>query len=436
MSTLSEFLMTDGTGKEIAGAIQQVANAITGERGGLIYGFHIDHSESDPDAKVTYLKDAIGMTPAHMDYDSGVFDYGSWEDAFFMPRPCMLKSDGTVGYYLSPNNYAKKEDGTTNSDVASTSYDGNAMMEWGRNGKKIWMKIVPSNDRKSVSIYIADHKADEGFHDWAFHNSNGESVDHFYTAIYNGSVVSSKMRSLSGQQVSKSLQASAEVTDAQANGATMWDIEKKADIDLINALLVLMAKTTDTQTAYGKGLCTGGTEAINDAFRTGVHNDKGLFYGTNSDAIASGSYGNAVKVFGMENWWGFQWRRYLGHIMVNGVQKLKLTYGKEDGTGCTGFNLTGADYLTEGVTPTGTSGGYIDEMNYSENGMLPKNASGDSTHHYCDGLWFNNAITSVPFRGGHSCNGARCGAFCVDLHTSASTADWSVGAALSCKPLA
>lgn len=432
----TEFLMTDGTGKEIADAVERVASAITGAKSGLIYGFHIDHSEADPDAKVTYLKDAIGMTPAHMDYDSGEFDYGSWEDAFFMPRPCMLTSAGTVGYYLDPDDYTKKEDGVTASDVANTSYGGNAMMEWGRNGKKIWMKIVPSNDKKSVSIYIADHKADEGFHDWPFHNSNGESVAHFYTAIYNGSVVSSTMRSISGQAVSKSLQASAEVTAAQANGATMWDIEKKADIDLINALLILMAKSTDTQTAYGQGLCSGGSEAINNGFTTGVHNTKGLFYGTNSDTIASGSYGNAVKVFGMENWWGFQWRRYLGHIMVNGIQKLKLTYGKEDGSGCEGFNLTGADYLTEGVTPTGTSGGYIDEMNYSENGMLPKNAGGTQTSDYCDGLWINNSITSVPQRGGDSNAGALCGALYVNLGSAASTARWYIGAALSCKPLA
>ena len=54
---------------------------------------------------------------------------------------------------------------------------------------------------------VADHKADEGFHDWPFHNKNGQSVAHFYTPIYNGSVISSKMRSLSGQQVSKSLAA-------------------------------------------------------------------------------------------------------------------------------------------------------------------------------------------------------------------------------------
>lgn len=435
MSAVTKAILLDETGRAIAGAIERVADAIGGAKGGIVYGFHIDNSESDPEEKVTYLRDAVGMIPAKMDFGTGVFDYGSWEDAFFMPRPCMLKSDGTVDYYLKPGDYSKKEDGTA-SDVSNTSYAGNAMMEWGRNGKKIWMKIAPSNDKKSVDIFIADHKADADFHDWPFHSSNGESVPHFYTAIYNGSVISSTMRSLSGQQVSKTLQASAEVTAAQANGATMWDIEKKADIDLINALLVLMAKSTDTQTAYGKGLCTGGTEAINDAFRTGVHDAKGLFFGTNSDAIASGSYGNAVKVFGMENWWGFQWRRYLGHIMVNGVQKLKLTYGKEDGTDCVGFNLTGADYLSEGATPAGTSGGYIDVMHFSENGMLPKNASGDSTHHYCDGLWFNNAITSVPFHGGGSSDGARCGAFCVYLSGTASTAHWSIGAALSCKPLA
>lgn len=81
-----------------------------------IYGFHIDSEESDPYACVTYLEDAVGMTPAHMNYATGEFDYGSWEDAFFMPKPCMLKYDGTVDYYLDPNDYSKKEDGTA-SDV-------------------------------------------------------------------------------------------------------------------------------------------------------------------------------------------------------------------------------------------------------------------------------------------------------------------------------
>ena len=47
-----------------------------------------------------------------MDFTNGKFDWGSWRDAFFIPRPCMLRSDGTVAYYLNENNYALKEDGS------------------------------------------------------------------------------------------------------------------------------------------------------------------------------------------------------------------------------------------------------------------------------------------------------------------------------------
>lgn len=73
-----------------------------------VYGFHINSKESDPSKAVTYLLDAVGMTPAKMDYANSKFDYGSWKNAFFMPKPCMLKSDGTVDYYLDQNDYSKR----------------------------------------------------------------------------------------------------------------------------------------------------------------------------------------------------------------------------------------------------------------------------------------------------------------------------------------
>ena len=180
-----------------------------------------------------------------------------------MPKPCMLKYDGTVDYYLNPDDYTKKADGTA-SDIADSTYGGNAMMEWGRDGKKIWLKVLPSGDGKSANIYIADYKVDEGFHDYSFHNSKGINAEHFYTPIYNGSVISSKMRSLSGQQVSKSLQASAEITAAKANnpGADeLWNIECMADRILINFLLILMGKSTNTQAIFGQGANTGGSKA-------------------------------------------------------------------------------------------------------------------------------------------------------------------------------
>lgn len=438
-----ERILMDDTGKALEKAINRVATAINNQAG-IIYGFHISNSESDPAPKVTYLKDAVGMTPAHMNFSTGLFDYGSWSDPFFMPRPCMLKSDGTVDYYLDPDDYTKKEDGTA-SDVANTSYDGNAMMEFGKPGQKIWMKKVPDAGNLGASVFIADYQADPDFHDWPFHNSEGVSMDHFYTPIYNGSIISNKMRSLSGQQVSNKKTCPQEITAAQLNnpaGQLMWNTEMHCDIDLINMLLILMGKSVNVQAVFGEGLHTGGSEAINNNFRTGVHNTKGLFYGTNSGTVTSSDFSNAVKVFGMENWWGFQWRRYQGHVMVNGVQKVKNTYGTEDGSSSNSYTVdgvpTGDGYKSTGAPAlSGTSGNYIKTEYFTEDGMFPCGSlDGSATTYYCDTCWYNNSGVMVPFRGGSSSSGSKDGAFSLNLSGSASGSTWNIGACLSCKPLA
>ena len=103
-------------GQNIADALYEIKNVLLNNGGSTVYGFHVNSNESDPSACVTYLRDAVGMTPAKMDFTNGKFDWGSWRDAFFIPRPCMLRSDGTVAYYLNENNYALKEDGTA-SDI-------------------------------------------------------------------------------------------------------------------------------------------------------------------------------------------------------------------------------------------------------------------------------------------------------------------------------
>ena len=436
MSTVTKPVILDETGKAIANAISEVANAVKSGTSGHIYGFIIDGNESNPSAAVSYTDDAVGLTPAHMDFTNDVFDYGSWKDAFFMPRPCMLKSNGTVDYYLQENDFSKKIDGTA-SDITDATYDGNAMMEWGKDGKKIWMKVTPIGT-KSGKVQIADYRADEGFHDYPFHNCLGISADHFYTPIYNGSLdTNSKMRSLSGKTVSKSLAGTAEITAAKANNPStneLWNIECFADRLLINALLILMGKSLNTQAVFGQGLNASGSEAINNGFTTGVHNAKGLFYGTNSGAAAT--YTNAVKVFGMENYYGFQWRRQNGLIKVNSDVRTKFTYGQEDGSTVTGYNTDGTGYKSTGVTPSGTSGGYISQMKFTEDGMFPEVASGSDSTYYADGLWFNNSATTFAFVGGYSNVGALVGAFCLNLSSAVSDAYWSVGAAVSCKPLA
>ena len=422
----------DETGKRIAASLAGIEKAL--KRGTYtLYAFHINGNESNPSAKVTYLEDAKGMTPAGMDYTNGKFNYGSWEDAFFMPRPCMVLQEGIVDYYLDPDDYTKKEDGTA-SDIADTSYAGNAMMEWGQNGKKIWYKVVPDpGDVTSGTVYICDEQLDPSYHAWNFINNQGREVDHFYTPIFNGCSVNDGtndvMRSMSGLAITQSLSGTEEITRCKRNNKgsdVLWYTEVVADRILINFLLILMGKSTDTETVFGNGLVTGSQTALNN-YRTGALNDKGLFFGYNDQT-------HGVKVFGMENWWGAQWRRTAGYVKNGSDQRIKLTYGRQDGTTADGYNTDGSGYHSMGITPTGTSGGYIDVMNFNEWGMFGKNSSGSSSTHYCDGQWFNNSATTYALFGGASAFGLLCGAFCCTLSNTVSSATWNIGVALSYRP--
>lgn len=432
MSTVTEPVILDKTGKEIAAELNGIRTLLA--RGShVLYGFHIDGSESDPAAKVTYLEDAVGMTPAYMDYANSKFNYGSWAGAFFMPRPCMVRQTGGVDYYLDPDDYTKKEDGTA-SDISDTSYAGNAMMEWGQNGKKIWYKVVPDDgDETSASVYISDERLDPDYHAWSFISNQCVEVDHFYTPIYNGSVVDSVMRSMSGLAVTQSLAggATGEINAAKGNNKdsnVCWFIEVLADRILINFLLILMGKSTDTQTVFGRGLDSGSQAALT-AYRTGALDASGMFFG-----YSDGSHG--VKVFGMENYWAAQWRRHAGFVKVGAAEKIKLTYGQQDGSTVDGYNTDGSGYIDIGVTPDGSSGGYISEMAFNEYGAFPKTMSGSATTHFCDACWFNNGATTYALFGGCSDHGLRCGAFASGLSSGAGAVTWYCGAAVSYKPLA
>ena len=410
-------------GDRIANALEQIANNRV--RGYKLYGFHLNNNESDPDAKITYIADAIGAVPAKMDYTKGLFDYGSWLNAFFMPRPCMVKYGGQVDYYLNPENYAQKVDGTP-SDVANEAYDGNAMMEWGRDGKKIWMKIVP--DETGASVYFSDIQVDSTFHAYAFYNKNNVLMDHFYTPIYNGyKDASGKMRSISGKAISNSLSGTAEITACTANGEG-WYTECIVDRMLINMLLILISKSTSTQTVFGQGMTSGG-ESTMKAYLTGSLDAKGMFYGYSTTD-------KAVKVFGMENYWGCQWRRHAGLIQKGGKAYYKLTRGTADGSTATDFNTDGTGYIEHIGALLGTSGQWQSTQAFDTNLMIPSGGGASDSTHMCDHYWVNTGATTYALLGGYSGNGSSCGAFFLFLNYGVSTAFWYLGCAPSLKPLA
>lgn len=410
-----------------------------------VYGYRIYGTEANPASAVSYHVQYNGdnvvnynYSPAYVNLSTGVMNSGDWNlvDDFFIPRSCMLKNNCEVDYYLCEDDETKKADGVTASDIADTSYTGNAMMEWGRDNQKIYRKIVPdSNPTNGCVVYIANYKADEGFDDWPFYDANGNSIDHFYTPKYNGSLISGKLRSISGQIPCNTHTGAEEVSYATANnvnGSTEWYTEVLADRQLINSLLVMIGRSINTQAVFGEGYTTGGTAASSLA-NSGTLNGKGQWFGS----LTNNDKNKGVKVFGMEHWWGNIWRRTAGWLLVNGAQKIKLTWSKADGTTQVGYDATGSGYHTiSDCTPGGTSGGYTNVMRHDSKGLFPKTASGSDSTYYCDGLWYNNSGTMYAFVGGPCNDGAHCGAFCANLSTAFSNSSWNLGAALSCKPLA
>jgi hypothetical protein len=395
-----------------------------------VYGWHVDPNESNPDSAVTYLKDAIGMTPAAM--GATTFDYGSWADAWFMPKPCMVKSDGTVDYYLDPNDYTKKADGTA-SDVADLTYDGNAMMEW----PLIWYKYEGTSVAGEGYFYVANAKIDDSYHCWCNYDADGNIINHFYTAIYNGTGTT-KLRSMSGVATTNAngcgkTSGSTEVTRATANNTTdktEWYIDVFCDRMLINGLCILISKSLNSQAKFGNGLVTGSETGKND-YTTGDLNDKGLFWGDITNQTAG------VKVFGMENWWGLVWHRTAGCVgLANGNYAIKQTWSTVDGSSTTGYNSSGDGYIAAGIRP-GNSEQYVKQMTYANDCYLPLLASGaTSTTYYCDYWYTANTSLTYLLVGGYAGASAYAGLSDFRLSDAFSRAYWDIGACLSLKPLA
>ena len=397
-----------------------------------LYGFKLDQNESDPNSMITYLSDCDNKyyESAKMNYTADTFNYGDWSDAWFIKnlKPCMLKYDGTVDYELDKNDYTKKTDGT-DSDVANASYGGNAMVGI----PKVYWKIVDNGDN-TANIYICDKKLDDDFHCWSHIDNNGNEIDYCYMPIYNGSNVNGVLRSISGKAPMGGQTAKTEITYAKANNTgsdIIWYTELFNDRMLINLLLLLIGKSTDTQTVFGTGNNNSYVSTSNTGVKnTGTMNTKGLFWG-NQDNVSG------VKVFGMEHWYGNVWRRIGGWINDKGTQKIKMTYGQSDGSTTDGYNETGSGYISiGGATPSGTSGGYISKMLITDNGLIPTIVSGSATTYYCDGFWFTNSQVDYAVVGGDSVNRYSNGTFSLGLNCAVSDADWDLAAAISCKPLA
>lgn len=397
--------------------------------GQWIYSFTRIMNESVPSEKIVYRGTNEHYKPAYMDFSSDTFKYEDWANAPFLLKdrlaPCVLGFNGEVEYFLNPNNYKQKEDGTV-SDVTNTALDINCFMRI-----KLLYRRKKGNADGNTEVDISNEKVNDDYKPYGgFVKPDGTLREYIYLPIYRGSLVNGKCRSMSGNLTPMSGQtAQNERNYCQANG-TGHDMITHADRELIEDLFNLMFKNTDSQSVLGQGKSNGGSD-VGACLKSGTMDEKGLFYGSTSTAVG-------VKLFGMENRYASQWERVLGEVLVNGVRKVKLCQGTSDGSTVSDFNFTGEGYITLSELPTisGTSGGYISkEQTVDDIGTFPIVISGSSTTNECDGMWYNNSGTMVALRGGASDAGALCGVFCSSLNGPASAAHWYLGSSVSYKPL-
>lgn len=383
--------------------------------------------------------DNQGYRPIKMIFDTDVeknaLDWGDWENAQFMPKPCMLRNNGTVDYYLNPNNYNQKADGSPTTDISDVNYDGNAMMEWS--------PVFTKNETIGTKhyIYYCSEKLDDSYECYSAKKDDGTYGEYWYMPIYEGRVVNNVMRSLStgtdGTGAGAALPTASttmdqEMTYAKANG-TGWNITNWADENLVAMLGVLVMGRLNCAIAIGYN-CGSGSSLTH---KVGTGNQKGMFFGH----YTTSAY--ATKFFGMENWWGHRWRRCVGLITKDYKVFVKMTKSIVDGSTVQNYNSTADGYINTGITVPAMSGSYFVDVANSKYGYaiptaLTKykgdtgTAGGSASTYYCDGGWSAGGVGAL-ISGGAVSSGTVSGLFCFYVANAPSYAYWYLGASLSFK---
>ena len=393
----------------------------------IIYEFTINPNDSNPATRVSYPAGCVNenFTPAKMNFATDQFEYGDWEHAFFQPRPVMVKFNGQVDYELYKDDYTLKSDGYTPSDVANTSYAGNAMIAF----PQVWFKY--EMDGPLMHVYVSNKQVDESYHCYTHYNKLGVLVDEIFIMIYQpakdtawrGTTTDPLMRSISGTTILTNNSGTNEIlwaenTNKKATGAN-WSLWDYGMFQMINMLLTLMGRSTDCEKTYGCGRYSGANS------KTGEADKKGMFYGTSGNGM--------LKIFGIENCYANYWKRCNGccYSTTDGL-RVKLTETTIDGSTVQGYNTDGTGYVHNTGTFTGSSGGYISQATLNENGIFPTVASGSATTYFCDGLWWANGGFAIV--GGSYDNGSLAGCFTVVLDGAVSFSSSYRGGSLSCKP--
>jgi hypothetical protein len=361
----------------------------------IIYGVLIDEGNSNPETSVTYTDGAIGMQPANVSQAAAT----EWDATpiFNQIKPCMFK-DGAVNYYLNPNDFTKKADGSA-ADISSGN-DGDVMIEIPKLGLSITKNV------NAVLVKLTNEPNNPDFRYYAHTRYTEGDRDKLYIGAYKAFVTNSVLYSLSGKSPA---------TDTTLNNFRTYAHNKGTGYDqisfyartLVQALFFLRFKNLNSQVALGQGYTGGSSKQT-----TGATNQNGMYYGSTGTT-------SRVKFLGLEDFWGNIWE-FLDGVYINGGV---LT------TAFSGYNDGGSGYTNRGVTiPSGYNQTYFSKVaGTSEAGFVPAAASGSASTFYSDGGWTGS---TTPLAGAAWADGSLAGVLAWASFDGSSVTDSHFGARL------
>ena len=366
-------------------------------------------------------------------------------------RGCVLNDFGEVVYYLNPNNWTQKADGSASNLTGS---DGQVMVEI----PKFYVRIEPDGPFWKPEISASPRK---GF---ALHPAfikDGAEVNHRYYSAYDACVqsgssyiaglnldnnsgnvntASDKLASVSGIYPMVGLTRN-EFRLLAANRGPGWRVGDFALWSAIGLLLAVEAQTFDSQAVYGAGNTGGGYLGSSANQNDSPHTIAGAgnALGNGSTNASSGAAVNAkpgtsfCKYRGIENFWGNCWNWTDGvNIFSEGDSSGNRVFLYWSNNGNVFADDTSNDYFLLGeIANTFNSTRYATQFNSNTGWALVPTAFSTTSSHGTTDFYRTRSGWRVLLVGGGADDGGIAGAFAFVGNVASSDRSRNLGARLA-----
>lgn len=312
-----------------------------------------------------------------MNFSTGKFDYGSWEDVWFMQGNHVYAIDSNGNRYkqCQDDDYSKFAD-LSATDISSSSSPYNYMASF----PLCWIHRSMNGNKRIIKI--ANKKVDNTYHAYGWEDENGNVQDYFYVGIFKASTISGKSRSLANQPLAYGLTNAQEITNTSNNGKGYYPLDH-FKFEAIKDLITLISKNTNNRSTFG---------VSSDYSRPSTSPNtlnRGRFFGSSSYAVPS-----LFHIYGL---YGDESYRIVG-VMVNGKQK---TYHfKTHGP----YSATGTGYTKHPTLVFINNTGNISSGIENEYGFFPTALNGSLTTYECTQTHLNTYgydVLIAPLKGAY-----------------------------------